>query len=242
MNDTIAALGLALGIAFTAGLNLYATVAALGLAAQAGGIQLPPELQVLAHPGVITVALVLYVIEFFADKVPFVDTAWDAAHTFIRVPAGAILAARAFGPMSPPLELAAALAGGSVALAAHATKATTRLALNTSPEPVSNWIASVGEDVAALFGVWLVLHHPLVMLGLVVAFLIGVVWMAPRVWRGVRSLVRRLGGPGEGPGRSDRSRAPESGGRSPSGASSAEGGVTGAALLRPSPREPGDRR
>lgn len=138
MNDTIATLTLALGSAFTAGINLYATIAALGLAAAAGAIQLPQELQVLAHPAVIAVALALYVVEFFADKAPYVDSAWDAVHTFIRVPAGAILAARALGPVSPPLELVAALAGGSVALAAHATKASTRLAINASPEPISN--------------------------------------------------------------------------------------------------------
>jgi len=242
MNDTIAALGLALGTAFTAGLNLYATVAVLGLAAQAGAIHLPPELQVLAHPGVITVALLLYVVEVFADKVPYVDSVWDAVHTFIRVPAGAILAARAFGPVSPPLELAAALAGGSVALAAHATKATTRLALNASPEPFSNWIASVAEDLAALVGLWLVFHHPLLMLGLVGVFLVGVAWMAPKVWRGLRSLFRRLDGGGNGSGGSRQSRAPEGGGSSPPGASSKEGRVTGAALPRPSPRVPGDRR
>ncbi|MCC6763260.1 MAG: DUF4126 domain-containing protein [Deltaproteobacteria bacterium] len=223
MNDTIAALGLALGTAFTAGLNLYATVAALGLAAQAGAIQLPPDLQVLAHPGVITLALVLYVVEFFADKVPYVDSAWDAVHTFIRVPAGAILAARAFGPVSPPLELAAVLAGGSMALAAHATKATTRLALNASPEPFSNWVASVAEDATALVGVWLVFNHPLLMLGFLAAFVIGVAWMAPKVWRGLRSLFRRLGGRDDGSGASRQSRAPEGTGEAPSGASSKEG-------------------
>ena len=201
MNDTIAVLGLALGSAFTAGINLYATVAALGLAAAAGAIQLPPELQVLAHPAVIAVALALYVVEFFADKAPYVDSAWDAVHTFIRVPAGAILAARALGPMSPPLELVAALAGGSVALAAHATKASTRLAINTSPEPISNWIASFAEDVAALVGVWMIFNHPLVMLGFVAVFVAVVAWMAPKVWRGLRSLFRRR-----------QSRAPEGGG------------------------------
>jgi hypothetical protein len=201
MNDTIAALGLALGSAFTAGINLYATIAALGLAAAAGAIQLPPELQVLAHPAVIAVALTLYVVEFFADKAPYVDSAWDAFHTFIRVPAGALLAARALAPVSPPLELVAALMGGSVALAAHATKATTRLAINTSPEPFTNWIASFSEDVIALVGVWMIFHHPLVMLAFVLVFVGAVVWMAPKVWRGLRSLFR---------GR--RSRAPEGGG------------------------------
>ena len=211
MNDTIGALGLALGSAFTAGINLYATVAALGLAAAAGAIHLPPDLQVLAHPAVITIALVLYVVEFFADKTPYVDSAWDAVHTFIRVPAGAILAARAFGPVSPPLEFAAVLAGGSVALAAHATKASTRLAINASPEPFSNWIASIAEDVTALVGIWMIFNHPLVMLGFVATFVIAVAWMAPKVWRGLRGLFHRIGGRGSGPG-AVQGRAPEGGG------------------------------
>lgn len=209
MNDTIGVLGLALGSAFTAGINLYATIAALGLAAQAGGIQLPPELQVLAHPAVIAIALVLYVVEFFADKIPYVDSTWDAVHTFIRVPAGAILAARALGPVSPPLELAAVLAGGSVALAAHATKATTRLALNASPEPFSNWIASLAEDVAALVGIWMIFNHPLVMIGFVATFVVVVAWMAPKVWRGLRAVLRRIGRRGDGGPGAMQSRAPE---------------------------------
>jgi len=212
MNDTIGALGLALGSAFTAGINLYATVAALGLAAQAGAIQLPPELQVLAHPAVIAIALALYVVEFFADKTPYLDSAWDAVHTFIRVPAGAILAARAFGPVSPPLEFAAVLAGGSVALAAHATKASTRLALNASPEPFSNWIASVAEDVLALIGIWLIFNHPGVMLALVAAFVLAVAWMAPTVWRGLARVFRRVRGRGNGDHGAAESRAPEGGG------------------------------
>ena len=191
MSQPIDALSLALGSAFTAGINLYATVAVLGLAAAAGAIQLPPDLQVLAHPAVIAVALTLYVIEFFADKTPYVDSAWDAVHTFIRVPAGALLAARALGPVSPPLELIAVLAGGGVSLAAHATKATTRLALNASPEPVSNWIASFAEDLTALVALWMIFHHPIAILALIAVFVAAVVWMAPKVWRGLRSLFRR---------------------------------------------------
>lgn len=211
MNETIAILSLALGTAFTAGINLYATVATLGIAAAAGAIQLPPDLQVLAHPAVIAVALTLYAVEFFADKTPYVDTAWDAIHTFIRVPAGAILAARALGPVSPELELAAALAGGSVAFAAHAGKATTRLAINASPEPFSNWIASLSEDVATLVGIWLIFNHPLLMLGVALLLVVAVVWMAPKVWRGLRRLFQRGSGGGSmRPGM--QSRAPEGGG------------------------------
>jgi len=180
---TIEALSLAMGTAWTSGINLYATVAALGIARQMELIQLPQNLEVLAHPAVITIACVMYVIEFFADKVPYLDSGWDALHTFIRVPAGAILAARALGDMSPALELAAMLAGGAIALAAHGAKATTRLAINASPEPFTNWSASVTEDVAVLGGIWMIFNHPIVMLILVVAFVGVGVWIMPKIYR-----------------------------------------------------------
>lgn len=176
-------LSLAMGAAWTSGVNLYATIAALGIAGSAGMIQLPPDLQILTHPLVIGVACVMYAVEFFADKVPLVDSGWDVLHTFIRVPAGAILAARAMGDTSPALELAALLAGGTVALAAHGTKATVRLAINTSPEPFSNWVASVSEDVAVLGGLWLIFHNPILMLGFVVGFTALAVWLVPRLFR-----------------------------------------------------------
>jgi hypothetical protein len=195
---TIEALSLAMGTAWTSGINLYATVAALGLAGRSEMIQLPPELQVLTHPAVIAVACIMYVIEFFADKVPYVDSGWDVLHTFIRVPAGAILAAKSLGDMNPALELAALLAGGSVAFAAHGTKATLRLAINTSPEPFSNWAASVAEDVAVLGSIWMVFNHPIVMLILVVSFLALVVWLVPKLYRlakrGFHALRNRLRG------------------------------------------------
>ena len=180
---TIQALSLAMGAAWTSGINLYATVAALGIANRAELIQLPPDLQVLSHPAVIAIACIMYVIEFFADKVPYVDSGWDLLHTFIRVPAGAILAARSLGDMNPALELAALLAGGSIALAAHGMKATTRLAINASPEPFSNWAASVTEDVAVLGGVWMMFNHPIVMLIFVTTFLAVCVWLAPKMFR-----------------------------------------------------------
>jgi len=195
-------LSLAMGTAWTSGINLYATIAALGIAGSAGMIQLPPDLQILTHPLVIGIACVMYAIEFFADKVPLVDSGWDIVHTFIRVPAGAILAARAMGDTSPALELAALLAGGSVALAAHGTKATVRLAINTSPEPFSNWVASVSEDVATLGGIWLIFHHPILMLGFVLGFVILAVWLVPRLFRlakrGFKTLRARF--QGERPG------------------------------------------
>lgn len=194
--ETLQALSLALGSAWTSGINLYATVAALGIAGRAEMIQLPPQLEVLMDPLVIGMACIMYVVEFFADKIPYFDSAWDVLHTFIRIPAGAILAARALGPMNPALELAAILAGGTVALAAHATKATTRLAINVSPEPFSNWAASVGEDVTVLGALWLSFHHPIIMLLLLAAFLALVVWLVPKLFglarRGFQALRARL--------------------------------------------------
>jgi Domain of unknown function (DUF4126) len=183
---TIEALSLAMGTAWTSGINLYATVAALGIASQAGMIQLPPDLQVLGHPAVIAIACIMYFIEFFADKVPYVDSGWDALHTFIRVPAGAILAARSLGDMSPALELVAVLAGGSIALAAHGTKAATRLAINASPEPFSNWTASVAEDISVFGSIWLMFNHPVIMMILVLVFLALTVWLVPKIFRFVK--------------------------------------------------------
>jgi hypothetical protein len=180
---TLEALSLAMGTAWTSGINLYATVAALGIANRMEMIHLPQNLEVLSHPGVIAITCVMYLIEFFADKVPYVDSGWDALHTFIRVPAGAILAAQSLGDMNPALELMALLAGGSVALVAHGTKATARLAINASPEPFSNWFASVGEDVTVFGSIWLMFNHPIIMLVLVLTFLALVVWLVPKIYR-----------------------------------------------------------
>ena len=195
---TLEALSLAMGTAWTSGINLYATVAALGIAGRAEMINLPPDLQVLMHPAVIAVACIMYVIEFFADKVPYVDSGWDVLHTFIRVPAGAILAARSLGDMNPALEMVALLGGGAIALAAHGTKATARLAINASPEPFSNWFASVTEDLAVLGGIWMIFNHPVLMLILVLSFLALVAWLAPKLFRlakrGFQALRDRLRG------------------------------------------------
>ncbi len=201
---TLDALSLAMGTAWTSGINLYATVAALGIAGRMDMIQLPPNLQVLMHPGVIAVACVMYVIEFFADKVPYVDSGWDVLHTFIRIPAGAILAARSLGTVNPALELMAILVGGAVATAAHGTKATLRLVINTSPEPFSNWTASVTEDLTVLGSLWMIFHHPLLMIILVLAFVAVVVWSVPKLFRlakrGFQALRARIRG-----GKPDRS-------------------------------------
>jgi len=195
---TLEALSLAMGTAWTSGINLYATVAALGIANRMEMIHLPQNLEVLSHPGVIAIACVMYLIEFFADKVPYVDSGWDALHTFIRVPAGAILAAQSLGDMNPALELMALLAGGSVALVAHGTKATARLAINASPEPFSNWFASVGEDVTVFGSIWLMFNHPIIMLVLVLTFLALVIWLIPKIYRlakrGFQTLREKLRG------------------------------------------------
>jgi hypothetical protein len=166
-------IGLTLGTSFAAGLNVYATVATLGLLQRFGVVTLPEPLQAVAHPVVIGVALALYLIEFFADKIPYIDSIWDVAHTFIRPPAAALLAYAAAGVgVSEPWRIVAALLAGGVALTSHGTKATTRAAVNASPEPLSNWVFSVLEDGLAIGLAWLAAAHPLIALG-VALFLLG---------------------------------------------------------------------
>lgn len=194
----IEVLSLAMGSAWTSGINLYATVAVLGIAGRAEMINLPQNLEVLSHPAVIAIACTMYLIEFFADKIPYLDSGWDALHTFIRIPAGALLAAGAVSDMNPGLELAAMLAGGTIAATAHGVKATTRLAINTSPEPFSNWTASVAEDAAVIGGIWMIFNYPYVMLGLLVVFIALAIWLVPKIFRktkqGFQTLRSRLRG------------------------------------------------
>jgi hypothetical protein len=165
-------LGFALGTSFASGLNLYATVAAAGLFQRFGVVDLPPSLAILSHPVIIGIALAMFVIEFVADKVPLVDSAWDAVHTFIRPPAAMILAWASFGDVAEVWKLGAALLAGSVALTSHGAKASARAAANTSPEPVSNWLLSLGEDAIAIFLAWLAAEHPALTAGLVVVLVI----------------------------------------------------------------------
>jgi Domain of unknown function (DUF4126) len=153
-------LSLALGAGFSSGLNLYATVATLGLLQRFGVIHLPAALEILAHPWVLGIAASLYLLEFFADKIPYVDTLWDAIHTFIRPPAAALLAYGAAGAAAPEWRWGAALLAGSVALTSHGTKASARAAVNTSPEPFSNWMLSFGEDLLAVWLTWMATAHP----------------------------------------------------------------------------------
>ncbi len=187
--NTIAILGTALGAAWTAGINLYATVAVLGLLQRYELAHLPGGLEVLANGWVIGIALFLYTVEFVADKVPYVDTVWDSVHTFIRVPAGAALALAATTEMSPAVQVVALLLGGGLALSTHGTKATVRATANVSPEPVSNWALSVVEDVIVVGAVSLAVFKPFVILGVIAVFLVLLVWILPKVWRRPRRML-----------------------------------------------------
>ncbi len=185
-------LALTMGLAWASGINLYATLLALGIMANTGNIDLPPDLEIVANPLVIGAAGLMYCVEFFADKVPGVDTGWDTIHTFIRIPAGAMLAAGSVGDLNPAVELAAAIAGGGLAAGAHATKAGSRVMINTSPEPFTNWFASVGEDVAVFAGVWAAINHPILFLVLLVLFILFMIWLLPKIWKGVKKVFRFL--------------------------------------------------
>jgi len=181
-------LALSMGLAWASGINLYATLFTLGYLANTGNIDLPPDLQIVANPMVMGAAGLMYCIEFFADKTPGVDTGWDAIHTFIRIPAGAMLAAGAIGDLNPAVGLTAAILGGSLAVGSHATKAGSRVLINTSPEPFSNWIASVSEDVIVITGVWASINHPVLFLIGLAGFILLMIWLLPRLWMGVKKV------------------------------------------------------
>ena len=185
-------LGFALGTSFASGLNVYATISAAGLMQRLGLVTLPDSLQVLSHPIVLGVALTLFIIEFIADKIPYVDSTWDALHTFIRPPAAAVLSYSAFGEVPEELKLGAALLAGGVALTSHGAKASTRAAANTSPEPVSNWVLSLVEDGLAVFLVWMAAEYPLLTAGIVLVLLVLAVLLIRKLWRFLRQLVERV--------------------------------------------------
>jgi hypothetical protein len=187
--ETIA---LTMGVAWASGINLYAAILTLGVMSATGNIDLPPDLEILSNPMVMGAAGLMFFIEFFVDKVPGVDSGWDTLQTFIRIPAGAILAAGAVGDVGAGAELAAVIAGGSLAGASHFTKAGTRLAINTSPEPVSNWTASILEDLAVIAGLWAALNHPIVSLILLGLFILLMIWLLPKIFRAIRAVYRKL--------------------------------------------------
>ena len=188
-----AILSLSMGAAWASGINLYAALVMIGLMGATGNMVLPEQLQILTNPLVIGAAGFMYMVEFVADKIPGVDTGWDSLHTFIRIPAGALLAAGAVGEVAPAMELAAAIVGGGIATTSHLTKAGSRVLINTSPEPFSNWVASIGEDVLVLGGLWAAINNPWWFLGLLVVFLLLALWFLPKLWRGIKSLFQAIG-------------------------------------------------
>jgi hypothetical protein len=190
--NIIQVLGLAMGAAWTAGINLYATVAVLGLLAHFKLAHLPGGLQVLDNWIIIGIALFLYAIEFVADKVPYVDTIWDAVHTFIRVPAGAVLAAAATADINTEVQIIAFLIGGGLALSTHGTKASVRAGANVSPEPFSNWALSLLEDGIAIGAAILAILHPVVILVVIAIFLLIFAWIVPKVFRRLRRMLAVL--------------------------------------------------
>lgn len=190
--DTLQTFALASLLAWGSGLRLYLVVCAVGLAGHLGYVDLPAGLQVLQHPWVIGAAGFMLAMEFLVDKIPGLDSVWDALHTFVRIPAGAFLAAGATGDTLNALTVVTGLIGGTITAGTHFTKAGGRAMINTSPEPVSNWGASITEDAMAMGGIYLALMHPWVFLVLLALFLLLAIWLLPKLVRGIRAVMRRL--------------------------------------------------
>lgn len=190
--DLLQSTALATGLAWASGFRLYAAVLLLGLLGRFDVITLPSGLALLQDDWVLWVSGVLAVGEFLADKIPAFDSVWDALHTFVRIPAGSLLAWGVFHDATPAVQLAAALLGGVITSGTHLTKAGTRAIINTSPEPFTNWGASVGEDLTLLGGLYLIWNYPWVFLALLALFLLLAVWLLPKLWRALRRVWRRL--------------------------------------------------
>jgi hypothetical protein len=191
--EIISQLALAGGLSWASGLRLYLTVFAVGLLAKFSYVDLPSTLNVLSNPVVIGVSGILATIEFLADKIPYVDSAWDSIQTFIRIPAGALLAMGAINTSDPMIATIAALLGGGLTSMTHATKAGSRALINTSPEPVSNVAASFGEEGLLLGGGWLALMHPAVFISVLCGFILLMFWLLPKLWRGIKSVLGHVG-------------------------------------------------
>lgn len=192
MQEVLPYIAISMGAAWASGINLYAAVLVLGLLGTSGSMPLPETLDVLQNPIVIGVAGFMYCVEFFADKIQGVDSAWDTLHTFIRIPAGTVLAATAIGEVDPVIALSAALVGGGLATGTHLTKASTRLLVNTSPEPFSNIGASLAEDSVAIGGLLMALHYPVLFLVFLAFFVLLMLWLLPILWRALKELHRSL--------------------------------------------------
>ncbi len=193
MNQIIHTISLSMGASWASGINLYATLLTLGVLGASGNMILPADLQILTNPLVIGAAGLMFAVEFVADKIPGVDTGWDSIHTFIRIPAGAMLAAGSLGEVNAAMTLSAAILGGTLAAGSHAAKSGSRVLINTSPEPFTNWFASLGEDVAVIAGVWAAVTHPYIFLVLLVLFIVLLVWALPKLWAGIKKVFSVLG-------------------------------------------------
>lgn len=191
-DQIVKTISLSMGAAWASGINLYATVFVLGILDTTGNLVLPQGLEILSAPVVLWASGFMYCVEFFADKTPGVDSGWDAIHTFIRIPAGVMIAAGAVGDVNPSLALAAGILGGGLATGSHLTKSGSRLLINTSPEPFSNWTASILEDVVVIGGILAALHYPILFLMLLIGFICLIVWLLPKIWRGVKMLFAKI--------------------------------------------------
>jgi Domain of unknown function (DUF4126) len=190
--NLLPSLALAGGLAWASGIRLYATLFIAGMLGRLGYVSLPPGLEVLSHDGVLIVSCVLMVGEFLADKIPVFDSVWDAIHTFIRIPAGTLLAWGVFKNSDADVQVAAALLGGAIVTSTHLAKSGGRALINTSPEPVSNWSASAGEDISLLGILYLTWQHPLVLLIALALFLLLLCWLLPKIVRGLRMIFGQL--------------------------------------------------
>jgi hypothetical protein len=186
----LAELAIAAALAWGAGLRAYAVIFLVGVSGSLGWIELPQHLRLLEHPLVLGASGFMTAVEFFADKLPWLDSVWDAVHSFIRIPAGAALAAAVFGDSGAAVALAAAILGGTLAAGVHLAKAGTRAAINTSPEPFSNWTASLAEDALVPAGLWVAVAHPAAFFALLAVFLVAAALLVRFIWRGLRSLLR----------------------------------------------------
>lgn len=190
--EALASLATAAGLGWASGVRLYAVVFFLGLLQQCGIYTLPAGLQTLGNPWVMGASGFMFVVEFLADKIPGFDSVWDAAHTFIRIPAGALLAAAAVAGGDTSMGIAAAILGGALAAGSHITKASTRALINTSPEPLSNWTASFSEDALSIGAVWMALVYPLLLLGFLIVFIMLAIWLLPKIWRGLKRVLASI--------------------------------------------------
>jgi hypothetical protein len=189
LGDLIQTVAMAAGLSWASGFRLYAVLFTVGLLAKFGVISMPAALSVLSHPWVLGASGVMLVAEFVADKVPVFDSLWDSFHTFIRIPAGAVLAAAAIGQADPVWVAIAGIPGGTLAGTSHFTKAGSRAVINTSPEPFTNWATSFGEEALVAGGLFTALFHPLVFLVGLVFFILIALWLIPKIWRGIRRVL-----------------------------------------------------